>query len=158
MYSPTSPDAARTRPLKGHDQPDHLRNPDRDPHHRSRADRDPTLQGTIRGLVAAVTRCGPWPVVGTLDEYQAALDCARLEVDHTVRLADRYWARYRRAALRVPEAADQAGIGVGMTRNTAARADFLRFALDERCCRYRYSRGIPNQAGRPLKSIVGGAV
>jgi hypothetical protein len=42
----------------------------------------------------AVTRCGP--TIGTLAQYQIAVDRAAREVSRTSAIADRYWRRFRR--------------------------------------------------------------
>jgi hypothetical protein len=46
----------------------------------------------VAGARRAVTRCGPWPVVTTLDEYRAATDRAASEPDRAIEI----WGRWRR--------------------------------------------------------------
>jgi hypothetical protein len=57
---------------------------------------DPAVDASITAVSRAVASCGPWPRVGTLDEFQIAVNEARCEYYYTFSIADRYFRRFHR--------------------------------------------------------------
>jgi hypothetical protein len=53
---------------------------------------DPEMHAVKRGALASVRGCGGWPIAATLDEFVAAADRAKREVNRAITT----WTRWRR--------------------------------------------------------------
>jgi|SRR5271165_552397 len=75
-----------------------------------------TLVLEVAAARRAVARCGRWPVSGTLDAYQDAVDRARREVYRIGQLEHRYWRQFHR-----PVDDDELIAATMLTRREVAR-------------------------------------